>query len=59
MTLVWSRQKNAVKCYLEATPRGLDQVKAWERLAALSERSEDYLGVADAERLCARFQECR
>jgi hypothetical protein len=41
--------KNAVKCYLEATPRGLDQVKAWERLAALSERSEDYLGVADAE----------
>lgn len=41
--------KNAVKCYLEATPRGLGQVEAWERLAALCERSEDLLGLADAE----------
>jgi hypothetical protein len=41
--------KAALKCYLEATPRGLDQVRAWERLAALCERSEDFLGVVDAE----------
>ncbi|MGA2145405.1 MAG: NB-ARC domain-containing protein [Bryobacteraceae bacterium] len=41
--------KSALKCYLEATPRGPDQVKAWERLASLCERSEDFAGVADAE----------
>jgi hypothetical protein len=41
--------KSAIKSYLEATPRGLGQLKAWERLAALCERSEDFLGVADAE----------
>ena len=35
--------------HLEATPRGVVQVKAWERLAALCERSEDFLGVVDAE----------
>jgi hypothetical protein len=41
--------KNALKCYLEATPRGFEQIKAWERLAALCERSDDFVGVVDAE----------
>lgn len=41
--------KEAVKRYLEAVPRGLDQVRGWERLAFLCEKTDDFEGFADAE----------
>jgi hypothetical protein len=34
---------------LEAVPRGLDQVRGWERLASLCEQTDDFEGFADAE----------
>jgi hypothetical protein len=41
--------KEAVKRYLEAVPRGLDQVRGWERLAFLCEKTGDFEGFADAQ----------
>lgn len=41
--------KAAVRRYLEVTPRGLAQLRPWERLSALCERSDDFIGWIDAE----------
>jgi hypothetical protein len=41
--------KEAVKRYLEAVPRGIEQVKGWERLASLCDKTDDFEGFADAE----------
>ncbi len=40
--------KEAAKRYLEAVPRGFQQVKGWERLASLCDKTDDYEGFADA-----------
>jgi hypothetical protein len=41
--------KEAVKRYLEAVPRGVDQVRGWERLALLCERTHAFERFVDAE----------
>jgi hypothetical protein len=41
--------KAAIKRYLEMTPRSLEQLRPWERLAALCERTDDFVGGVDAE----------
>lgn len=44
-----SDAKATVKRYLEMTARSVQQVRPWERLAALCERTDDYCGWVDAQ----------
>jgi hypothetical protein len=41
--------KAAIRRYLEVTPRGLAQLRPWERLSDLCERAEDFTGWIDAQ----------